>query len=219
MTRTRIKFCGFVDPDDVRDACAIGADAIGFVFYEKSPRAVNLDQVIELRKLLPSWVSAVGLFVNASIPEITDIQRQIGLDVFQLHGDESADFGRGLSKETGAAWWKAIRCKAGTDLSFESTAYADAEATLLDSFSPAYGGSGHAFDWSALDGIDSQTRRRMILSGGLTVENVRQALEICQTFAVDVSSGIQVPQNPRRKDRKRMEDFVAAVLSFDSCVK
>ena len=221
--RTRVKYCGLVRPQDVDAAVAIGADAIGFVFYPKSPRLLDAATAAALRRRLPSWVMSVGLFVNAHPDEINRVASQVGLDVIQLHGDETAEDARALQ----AAWWKAIRIGAtGGDpvgappAAAESVRrslvrtldlYRDAEFCLLDSLSPGYGGSGKTFDWSL---VPREAGRRLIMSGGLDAANVGAAIDSVGPFAVDASSGIQA-ESAREKDVGRMEQFMEAVRLAD----
>jgi phosphoribosylanthranilate isomerase len=212
-TRTRIKFCGLVRPVDVDDAVALGVDAVGFVFYRRSPRYLSPDDAAVLRRRLPSFVSAVGLFVDESPTVVADVAARVGLDVLQLHGDETP--GQGSAIAAAAAdrpWWKAIRMRAETDLLSSAGSFAAAECLLLDAFSEGYGGSGKTFDWSW---IPSEVPFRLILSGGLDEQSVADAIRRVRPFAVDVSSGIQ-GDTPRSKDRVRMERFVSAVLSADA---
>ena len=201
-------------PTDVATAVALGVDAIGFVFYENSPRFVDMAQAKQLRRLLPSFVSAVGLFVNADLPVIRKTQQTVGLDVLQLHGDEPPEFARAVGEETAMPWWRAVRCRDQSDLVHSKNEYASAQAWLIDSYSPQFGGSGETFDWSLLRevGFDSQ---KLIMSGGLDASNVGAAIQGFNPRAVDVSSGIQMvsggSNNARQKDQKRMEQFVQAV--------
>ena len=210
--RTRIKFCGLVRAEDVDFAVALGVDAIGFVFYPKSPRLVSIEHAARLRRRLPSFVSAVGLFVNESDQQIATVIRAVGLDVLQFHGDEApAECER--NTPPGVVFWRAVRMRGPGDL-LESTAlYQSAEALLLDTFSEGYGGSGGTFDWSWVS--PAPAGHRLILSGGLTPETVAQAITRVQPFAVDVSSGIQAG-DPRIKDQARMARFVAAVAGADA---
>jgi phosphoribosylanthranilate isomerase len=209
--RTRIKFCGMVDPGDVDDAVAIGADAIGLVFYERSVRHVDLVQARVLRARLPSFVSAVGLFVNAGAQEVQAAVRAVGLDVVQFHGDESQDTCAAAAGIT--RWWRAVRMRGPDDLLSSIVGFTGAEAFVLDTFSDGYGGAGLAFDWSWVHSVPGH---RLILSGGLTPETVGAAVTTVAPFAVDVSSGIQIDGDPRRKDRARMERFVSEVLAADA---
>lgn len=210
--RTRIKFCGLARPEDVAIAVRLGVDAIGFVFYPRSPRFLTVEAAAALRRGLPSWVSAVGLFVNAPAEAVLGTARQVGLDVLQFHGDESAEQAQGLADAVARPWWRAVRMKGETDLLSSAETFEGAEALLLDAYSEGFGGSGHRFDWSW---IPKGVSRPLILSGGLDAENVAEAIARVQPFAVDVSSGIQGP-DPRQKDADRMERFVAAVLTADA---
>ncbi len=221
--RTRIKFCGLVRPADVRDAVALGVDAVGFVFYPKSPRVVSADQAKVLRRLLPSWVSSVGLFVNESQLNIEHISHQVGLDVIQLHGDETPEFSNQIGQSMERPWWRAARCRNQADLLHCIQQFPQAEAWLLDSFSPMFGGTGETFDWAILKAIERQVGAeqyrnwlsKIIMSGGLNETNVGQAIAQIRAMAVDVSSGIQ-GTNPREKDANKMAAFVAAVQLADS---
>lgn len=209
--RTRIKFCGFTDAGDLRDAAALGIDAAGFVFYRKSPRHVDEDVAAALRRALPSWVSAVGLFVDEEPDEVRRLASRVGLDVVQFHGDESPDRCR-TSVPEGLPWWRAVRMRSPGVLLESFDRFGEAEALLLDSFSHGYGGSGTGFDWSW---IPAQRPLPIVLSGGLTPDNVADAIASVRPSAVDVSSGIQ-SDDPRRKAHARMERFVAEVLRADA---
>ena len=211
--RTRIKFCGFVQAEDVRTAVSLGVDAVGFVFYPKSPRYVAPEQASALRRLLPSWVSAVGLFVNEAPPQVQSVRREVGLDVLQFHGDESPE--HCLEAACGAPWWRAVRMSSPGVLLESSVRYPQAEALLLDSFSSGYGGSGATFEWSW---IPASRPIPLVLSGGLKPETAGAAIEAVRPFAVDVSSGIQCEGEPRRKSAHRMARFVAEVLQADARV-
>lgn len=181
--RTRVKFCGLVRPQDVDAAVAIGADAVGFVFYPGSPRHVTLDDAAALRRRLPSWVSAVGLFVNAPVADMAEGVRRVGLDVVQAHGDETPALLAGLDMP-GVDVWKALRiggrqadlCAAGqeparllatgrvpADLDALQAAldlFRGVSACLLDSAGPGFGGSGHAFDWSLASALQGSHASR-----------------------------------------------------------
>lgn len=208
--RTRIKFCGLVRPGDVDAAVSIGADAIGFVFYAPSPRHIDADTARDLRRRLPSFVRAVGLFVNAPLASIRSIRDVAGLDVIQFHGDESpADLAAAVA--SGLTVWRAHRVLPGQDLAAAIAATSAAEFHLLDSHSKGYGGSGKPFDWSIADGIDPS---RLIVSGGIRPDNVGEAIDRLGPFAVDTSSGIQ-GETARIKDVSRMAAFVDAVRSAD----
>jgi len=210
--RTRIKFCGLVRPEDVDAAVRLGVDAIGFVFYPRSPRVLDRSQARALRRRLPSFVQAVGLFVNEPNESILQTVNEVGLDVIQLHGDETPQTLASLQTPCQRAVWRAIRMRSADDLLSSISMFGSAECLLLDSYSDAFGGSGKTFDWSW---IPAGLPTRLILSGGLDAERVGQAIESVRPFAVDVSSGIQGSQ-PRVKDLQRMEAFVESVLSIDA---
>lgn len=211
LLRTRIKFCGFVRPADVDCAVALGVDAIGFVFYPRSPRALTVDQALALRRRLPSYVAAVGLFVNEAPETVRDTCTRIGLDVAQFHGDETPAHCR-ASLPAGLPYWRAVRMRAAGDLLESAVRFEDAEAFLLDAFSEGFGGSGARFDWSW---IPAARTAPLILSGGLDERSVAQAIRQVSPTMVDVSSGIQ-GTDPRCKDADRMARFVAAVLAEDA---
>lgn len=217
VMRTRIKFCGLVRPEDVRTAVALGVDAVGFVFHPRSPRFVRPDEAAALRRLLPSFVTAAGLFVNADERTLADTVGRVGLDVLQFHGDETPQQCQVASDTLTRPHWRAVRMRGPADLIESASIFSAAEAFLLDKYSEAYGGSGEGFDWSWLSDMPPALReRRLILAGGLTAQRVGAAITEVAPFAVDVSSGIQVDGDPRRKDRNRMEAFVQAVLQADA---
>jgi phosphoribosylanthranilate isomerase len=210
--RTRIKFCGLVRPEDVDTAVSLGVDAIGFVFYPRSPRVLSADEGATLRRRLPSYVAAVGLFVNEPAASVHHTAARVGLDVLQLHGDEAPDQAVAIGESADRPWWKAIRMRAETDLLSSARSFEAAECLLLDTFSDGFGGSGKVFDWSW---IPRDLPARLVLSGGLDADSVAHAIGRVRPVVVDVSSGIQ-GDDPRRKDRARMERFIASVLAADA---
>lgn len=213
--RTRIKFCGLVRSEDVDTAVALGADAVGLVFYPRSPRALDITEARSLRSRLPSFVRAVGLFVNDPPERIAQVAREVGLDVLQLHGDESPAACAAAARAAGdLPWWRAVRMRAPGDLLESRVSYAGAECLLLDAWSEGYGGSGHGFDWSWI-APQAAGSTRCILSGGLAADVVGEAIERVAPFAVDVSTGIQ-GASPREKDAAKMQQFVAAVVAADA---
>ncbi len=221
--RTRIKFCGLTDAGDLRHAATLGVDAVGFVFYPPSPRHVDLDTAVALRRLLPSWIMAVGLFVDAAPAQVRETAARVGLDLIQFHGDESPEqcaqstlpiASAHAEPDAGQAslpWWRAVRMRSPELLLESFDRFAAADALLLDSFSQAYGGSGTGFDWSWVPPVRPLP---IVLSGGLSAENVAAAIAAVRPIGVDVSSGIQ-SDDPRRKAAARMERFVAEVLRAD----
>ncbi len=210
--RTRIKFCGLVRPEDVQTASRLGVDALGLVFYPRSSRLLDLEQAAALRRTFPSWITAVGLFVDADPAQVRQYSGRIGLDVVQFHGNESAA-ACAASVLPDQRWWRAVRMRSPDDLLTSTVSYKGAEAFLLDAYTQGFGGSGEGFDWSW---VPPQHNWPLIVSGGLDSTNVARAIECLQPMAVDVSSGIQ--STPREKDPERMEAFVAAVMAADALV-
>lgn len=214
--RTRIKLCGLSRPEDVEHAAALGADAIGLVFYPKSPRAVTVAQAAELARAVPPFVSVVGLFVNATAEEIEAVVREVQLTLLQFHGDETPAQCEALGRAARLPWLRAVRVGPSTqsaDLVESALQYSKARGLLFDTLVPDYGGSGKVFDWSL---IPAELARRAVLSGGLNAQNVGDAIRQLRPFAVDVSSGIEVPGAKGVKDHARMAAFVRAVRAADA---
>ncbi len=206
MSRTRIKICGLTRPQDVRAAVDHGADAIGFVFYPPSPRAVSIEQAAELVALLPPFVTSVGLFVNAAEEQINDVLEHVPLQLLQFHGDEAeADCAR-----YGRPWIKAARMRAGIDLIEFFSLHPRAGGILLDAFVEGYGGGGKTFDWSL---IPEGFGRPLVLSGGLDAGNVVEAVRRVRPWAVDVSSGVESDKGI--KDVAKIAAFIAGVRHAD----
>jgi len=200
--RTRIKICGLTREEDVRAAVSAGADAIGFVFYPPSPRFVSFERAAELARLIPPFVTTVGLFVNAGRDYVENALEAVPLQVLQFHGDETeADcVGYGLP------YIKAGRMRPGLDLLKYAASFPCAQGLLLDAFVEGYGGGGETFDWSL---IPSGLPLPLILSGGLHAGNVAEAVRCVQPWAVDVSSGVEAAKGI--KDADRITEFVAGV--------
>lgn len=206
MPRTRIKICGLTRPQDVRAAVELGADAIGFVFYPPSPRAVSIDQAAELAALLPPFVTAVGLFVNPVREGIQAVLERVPLQLLQFHGDESEADCAGH----GRPWIKAARMRPGVDLVEFSASHPRASGILVDAFVEGYGGGGKTFDWSL---IPEGFGRPLVLSGGLDADNVAEAVRRLRPWAVDVSSGVESGKGI--KDAARIAAFIDGVRQAD----
>lgn len=206
MSRTRIKICGLTRPDDVRAAVDAGADAIGLVFYPPSPRHVELAQAATLAALIPPFVTTVGLFVNADEAQVRRVLDAVPLQLLQFHGDESeAECAR-----YGRPWIKAARMRPGVDLLEFAACHPGARGILVDAFVDGYGGGGKVFDWSLIpDGFD----RPLVLSGGLTPDNVSEAVQRVRPWAVDVSSGVESAKGI--KDARLITAFIAGVRNAD----
>lgn len=195
----RVKICGITNVDDALMAVGAGADALGFVFYDKSPRCVSPDQAAEIITHLPPFVQAVGLFVNADIDFVNATADRCRFDMVQLHGEESPEYCNLVTRRV----VKAFRVKDSDSLGPMGD-YRVA-GFLLDAWSPtAYGGTGHPFNWDAAKG--AREYGPIILAGGLSPDNVRQAVELVMPYAVDVSSGVEV--SPGRKDPDKVREFI-----------
>jgi len=198
---TKVKICGLMELDHVKTAVESGADAIGFVFA-KSRRQVTVDQARELATAVPSEVLKIGVFVNEPLEEVERIAREVPLDVVQLHGDEDPDYVRRISIPT----IKALSIKTKEDV--QQASQYEVDYFLFDAPGVEFrGGSGHSFDWSLLTKANI-SHDKVILAGGLTENNINEAIHIVQPFMVDVSSGVETAQ---RKDAEKIRTFIRAV--------
>lgn len=203
MSAVRSKICGITRIEDALAAAEAGADAIGLVFYPKSPRAVNVQQARAIIATLPPFVTTVGLFVNASRCELNEILDAVPLDLLQFHGDETPADCDGYLRP----WIKALRVRPGDDLEASCRQYAKASGILLDTYVAGVpGGTGEAFDWSL---IPEHLSKPIILAGGLSADNVGAAIAQVSPYAVDVSGGVE--QARGIKDPARIEAFMRAV--------
>ncbi|MGW8270624.1 MAG: phosphoribosylanthranilate isomerase [Burkholderiales bacterium] len=202
----RVKICGITRLEDAAVAARAGADAIGLVFYPPSPRCLSPDQARRLRRALPPFVTAVALFVNPTREAVERVLTEVHPDVLQFHGEEDPAF----CAQFGVPYIKACRVKEGTDLLEYFTPYADAQGWLADAYVEAYGGVGARFDWSLVPALRD---RPLILSGGLSVANVGEALRVVKPWGVDVSSGVEVAKGI--KDAAMIEAFIAEVKNAD----
>ena len=203
MSNVRSKICGITRIEDALAAAQAGADAIGFVFYAKSPRAVDVRQARAIIAELPPFVTTVGLFVNASRCELNEILEVVPLDLLQFHGDETPQDSEGYHRP----WIKALRVRPGDDLEAACQLYAGARGILLDTYVAGVpGGTGEAFDWSL---VPAHLSKPIILAGGLSADNVGQAIAQVRPYAVDVSGGVE--QAKGIKDAAKIEAFMQAV--------
>ena len=202
--RTRVKICGITRRQDAEFAVEIGADALGFVFYSPSPRAVTIAQVQQIIAGLPPFISIVALFVDAEVAHVKACLSALPIGVLQFHGNESADY----CEQFNQPYMKALRMRDGIDLKAEVGRYKSASAILLDSYQAGVpGGTGKVFDWSLISDITMP----LILAGGLDAKNVAMAIEQVQPYAVDVSGGVE--QEKGLKDKKKMKDFMQEVVN------
>jgi phosphoribosylanthranilate isomerase len=208
MTITRVKFCGMTRTIDIEAGVEIGASAVGFVCYEKSPRFVAPSELQELARAVPPFVTPVLLFVNAPAETIERALAAVPHALLQFHGDETAD----ECARFGRPFVRAIRMADEVDLLDCEREYASAIGLLADTPAPQYGGGGRGFDWARVPGASVRTKP-LILAGGLTDENVGMAVTTVRPFAVDVASGIET--SPGTKSVDRMRRFLAAVRAAD----
>lgn len=201
--RVRSKICGITRVEDALAAVEAGADAIGLVFYAKSPRAVSVEQAAEIVQALPPFVTSVGLFVNMPREALQALLKQVPLDLLQFHGDESAADCEGY----GRPYMKALRVRPGDDVATLMAPYAGARGILLDTFVEGVpGGTGAAFDWSL---VPQDAARPIVLAGGLDAGNVAEAIRQVRPYAVDVSGGVEASKGI--KDANKIRAFVQAV--------
>ncbi len=203
--RTRIKVCGLTREEDVDAALDAGVDAIGLVFYARSPRFVEVERATALASRVPPFASVVGLFVNAEPQQVRDTLALVPIHVLQFHGDEDEAYCRQFDRP----YLKAARVTPQMDLLQYAAAFPSAQAILLDAFVDGYGGGGKVFDWTL---IPAGLGKPIVLSGGLDAGNVGAAIARVRPAAVDVSSGVEVSEQAKGiKDAQKMRDFIAAV--------
>jgi phosphoribosylanthranilate isomerase len=205
--RTRIKICGISRQQDALAAAAAGADAVGFVFHPPSPRYLVPAAARMIARALPPFVTTVGLFVDATADTVREALAAVPLGLLQFHGDEPAEF----CGQFGHPYMKAVRVRSGTDLLQYAARYPDAAALLLDAYRPGVrGGTGETFDWNV---IPARLNCRIVLSGGLTPDNVAAGIKQVQPWAVDVASGVEAA--PGVKDAQLIRRFTTAVRWMD----
>ncbi len=201
--RTRIKICGITRPADGVEAARLGADAVGLVFYPPSPRAVSIGQARAVVDALPPFVTTVALFVDPSEAQVREVCDAVPIDLVQYHGDEPPE----LCEALGHPFIKVIRMREGVDLAAEARRYHKARALLLDTYRPGVpGGTGEAFAWER---VPRDLPLPVVLAGGLTPDNVAEAVARVRPFAVDVSGGVEAEKGV--KDAARMAAFIRGV--------
>ncbi len=203
MKRVRVKICGITQREDAVDAVRLGADALGFVFYSASPRAIDIQKAVNIAQSLPPFVSLVGLFVDADSAYVHQVIAEVPLHLLQFHGDETP----GYCEQFRRPYIKALRMKPEMDVLSQAELFCSAQGLLLDAYKKGVaGGTGESFDWHR---IPVNCPKPIILAGGLTPDNVATAVSIAKPYAVDVSSGVEL--SPGLKDRKKVEDFIKNV--------
>jgi len=207
MNRTRVKICGITRAEDALAVVEAGADAIGLVFYEPSPRAVTLKQAQEIVQSVPAFVTVTALFVNPEPSLVQEVLNGVRIDLIQFHGDEDSTF----CEQFKHPYIKAIRVRQASDVVASSLRFPSAQGILLDSYKPGVpGGTGETFDWSL---IPADKTKAIILAGGLTPENVADAIELVQPFALDVSGGVEEAKGI--KDHGKINQFLSEVYRVD----
>jgi phosphoribosylanthranilate isomerase len=205
--RTRVKICGITRIADALEAVRLGADALGFVFYDRSSRRLGVEQACEIASQLPPFVARIALFLDAESEYVDAVISRFKPDVLQFHGNESP----GFCAAFGVPYIKSVPMGSKLSIQDYSARYPGACAVLLDSHTPgAAGGSGQRFDWKR---VPRELKKPFILAGGLAPDNVTDALRQVRPFAVDVSSGVEAA--PGVKDHALMADFMKEVANGD----
>jgi phosphoribosylanthranilate isomerase len=208
---TRVKFCGITRPTDAELAAELGAWAIGLIFWSPSPRAVDLERAVEVAATVRRRLQVVGVFVNPTLEEVASVADAVGLTIVQLHGQEGPAFCAEVRRRTGCQVIKAARVRSRAEIQGLERYHTDYH--LLDSYSPGVpGGTGATFAWELAR--DHPGSVPLILSGGLTPENVASAIEVVRPFAVDVASGVE--RAPGRKAPELMRRFALAAAAAAS---
>ncbi len=207
MARTRVKICGITRAEDARLAVALGADALGLVFYPPSARHVALEQAWEIARIVPPFVTLVGLFVNETKLAVRRVMEAVPIQLLQFHGEEDETFCRSFHMP----YIKAARVRPGLDLVKYAQTYPTAQGLLLDTWTEGFGGSGKTFDWSL---VPPSLSLPVVLSGGLDANNVADAIRRIRPWAVDVSSGVEAAKGI--KDAGKMLEFMDGVKHADA---
>jgi phosphoribosylanthranilate isomerase len=205
VNRTRVKICGITRVEDARAAIDSGADALGLVFYSKSPRYVELSVAANIARTIGPFVTTVGLFVNAEAAQVREAVKTVGLDLLQFHGDEDEAY----CAQFDMPYIKAIRMSPELDVKEVVTKYPSARGFLFDAWNKdKYGGTGETFEWQRLSSLkeSADTDIPFILAGGLTPENVDQAVAAVKPYAIDVSGGVE--QSPGIKSPELIQQFI-----------
>jgi phosphoribosylanthranilate isomerase len=202
--RTRVKICGITSRQDAEFAVNFGADAIGLVFYPKSPRAVTIAQAKDIIERLPPFVSVVALFVDEKPNTVIECLKALPIDLLQFHGNESPDY----CEQFEHPYIKAVRMRESVDLQVVVKQYQKASALLLDSYQPGVpGGTGQIFNWSWIAALE----KPIILAGGLNSKNIASAIQQVKPYAVDVSGGVELEKGI--KDKEKIHAFMREVIN------
>jgi len=206
--RTRVKVCGMTRLQDVQDAVNGGVDAVGFILHADSPRLIDIDLAAKIRKEIPALVNVVGVFVNASHEFITKCSIDIGLNLVQLHGEESPGFAESLQMP----YVKAVRAKSKQQVVEASKQFSSARALLLDPYIKGqHGGTGQLLPEEVWP--HTEVNMPLILAGGLDPNNIATRLDLLRPFAVDINSGVE--DAPGKKNSSKLRDCLEAISRFD----
>ena len=207
---TRVKICGITSIEDAHHVAASGADAIGLVFYEKSSRYVTLEQADKISRSLPPFVTTVALFMNADETQVKETLNSVNIDLIQFHGAETPEFCRSFSKP----YIKAVGIGGLDDFAEYADKYHDALGILIDSHALGKaGGTGETFDWQLLP---KDYAKPIILAGGLTPDNVAEAVTETNAYALDLSSGVE--SAPGIKSKEKVENLMQAIRRADAAL-
>ena len=205
-TRIRVKICGISSVEDAKNVCDYGADAIGLVFYDKSPRNVTIKQAQDICASIPPFITSVGLFLDASEEFVNSVLASVPLDLLQFHGSETPEYCASFNRP----YMKAVGMKGmGSEADFAKYAdqYPDSKAFLVDSHGKGKaGGTGETFDWND---VPQNYHKPIILAGGLNPENVANALEQVELYGIDLSSGVE--SQPGKKDKQKIMQLMEEV--------
>ena len=205
MSRVRVKICGIKSPEDGLVAAHAGADAIGLNFFPPSPRYVEPERARDIAQALPAYVNRVALFVNEPTETVERVLARVPVDTLQFHGDETPKF----CSQFGMPYVKSVGVRARRDIELAAEQYVDATALLLDQFDrERWGDTGELFDWTLIPG---ERRMPIVLAGGLTADNVAEALRVVRPYAVDVSGGVESERGV--KDPAKIEQFLRGVMN------
>jgi phosphoribosylanthranilate isomerase len=206
VNSTRVKICGITRVEDARAAADAGADAIGLVFYPKSSRYIECSAAANIIRVVGPFVTVVGLFVNATVEDVTSTLSEVDLALLQFHGDEDETY----CKQFGRPYIKAIRMEQGLDVAEAMSQYPSASGFLFDAWNKdKYGGTGETFEWNRMPDLNDRpysNNNALILAGGLTPGNVAEAVAATKPYAVDVSGGVEI--SPGIKSEQLIQQFI-----------
>jgi len=208
MSPPRIKICGITRVEDAVAALQLGVDAVGLVFYKKSPRSIELKQASDIASAVGPFVTVTALFVNPQAQEVERVLEQVPVSLLQFHGEEQAEFCRQFSRP----WMKALRIQSSTNVLDMVKEYQTADALLFDTYQAGIaGGTGECFDWNlvARKNLPHGFNKPVVLAGGLNAGNIKKAIEVVEPYGVDVSGGVESVVGI--KDRSKIQSFIQAV--------